>query len=382
MRAVLASLLVLAACQAQASPQPRRFTLPDGLRVSLREDPGRFLFRARLRLAVKPEDIPAGKEGLLQLALRMVDRGQAGHLSPEGFERLLGEDGIRLERHLSAHAITWTLLCRDRDQDRAMGLLADRILRPVLDPGTLETERVACWAAQARRAPWEALLPDSPPAPTELGLGRISLEDLEAFLHRVFRPDRAVLALEGDLGLEQAKALVMLSFGTWTSAPGPTPGPGPAGAGPGTPPAPSTAQGGLALAPVPIGLPPALRDLVTLWLADQPALAAAWLPPAPDGTLRLQMPADGDLPERIAALRATPPDTAELDHLKSAWAGALQVRSLHPGALLQEDVRAVLGTSARPGDVAAVTLAQFQDALQRWLAPANLRWLPAEAATR
>lgn len=382
MRAVLASLLALAACRAQAGPQPRRFTLPDGLRVSLREDPGRFLFRARLRLAVKPEDIPAGQEGLLQLALRMMDRGQAGHLSPGGFDRLLGEDGIRLERHLSAHAITWTLLCRDRDQDRAMGLLADRILRPVLDPGVLETERMACWAAQAHRAPWEALLPDRPPAPTALGLGRISFEDLETFLHRVFRPDRAVLALEGDLGLEQAKALVMLSLGTWTAASGPPPASGPAPAAPAAPPAPGAAEGGLALAPVPTGVSPALRDLVTLWLADHPALATAWLPPAPDGTLRLQRPAGGDLPARFAALRAAPPDAAELDHLKSAWDGALQVRSLHPGALLQEDVRAVLGTSARPGDVAAVTPAQFQDALQRWLDPAHLRWLPAEAATR
>ena len=209
-RWVPAALLALAASGGVAQALPHRFDLPGGLKVSLREDPERVLFRARLRVDLRPGDVPAGQEGLAQLALRLIDRGRAGHLRPAAFDRALDESGIQLTRRLTARAITWDLVCRNRDQDRALALLADRVLRPVMDPSMLDPERLACWReAQPDLAMPEARLQaaldlEGPPPLTEAGLGRVAFKDVEAFRDRVFRPDRAELLLEGDLGLEQA----------------------------------------------------------------------------------------------------------------------------------------------------------------------------------
>ncbi|HEX9008998.1 MAG TPA: hypothetical protein VF804_01435, partial [Holophagaceae bacterium] len=189
-----AALLLAGSPRLAAQPPVRTFTLPGGLRVVLREDQGRLLFRARLRLALHPGDLPAGKEGLATLALRMLDRGEAGQLPPAAFDRALDEGGIRLTRALSADALTWELVSRSRDQDRALGLLANRILRPVLDPAALEPERLACWRDQeAALASPEARLRSAlgvagPPAATEQGLGQLTFADLETFLRRVLRP--------------------------------------------------------------------------------------------------------------------------------------------------------------------------------------------------
>ena len=394
MRTALAALLALAPALLHAQAPARHFTLPDGLRLSLREDPARALFRVHLRVALHPGDIPPGQEGLLQLALRMMDRGQAGHLGPTAFDRLLDEGGIQLTRRLSARAITWELVCRNRDQDRALGLLADRILRPVLDPEALETERLACWQAetQALATPQgalaRALRVGEPPAPTELGLGRLSFTDLETFLGRIMRPDRAVLALEGDLGLEQAKALVLLSFGTWTAPPAtpqttPSAPPG-AGSTPANRPVPGMVPRVEAAAPPPAGLAPALRDLARLWLAGCPPLAPYWLPPAPGGSLRFRAdPPAGSpasaaqtaLQAQLAQILAAGVTTTGLNQAKAAWAGTRQLRTLHPEAQLDADVRNVLGDDAQPDAVAAVTPDQLQAALRQWLAPSNLRWV-------
>jgi predicted Zn-dependent peptidase len=351
-----------------------------------------LLFRARLRLELRPGDIPAGQEGLARLTLAMMDRGMAGHLQPGAFERVLDEAGIRIQRRLSTDAITWDVVCRNRDQDRALGLLADAIIRPVMDPGRLPSEALACTQAAAQEAATPegrlrvALGLNGPPQPTEASLKRLGFAQVEAFRGRVFRPDRAALALEGDLGLEQAKALAILSFGTWTT-------PSPAPAAPVAPlPAPHSTEparisGTLEVpraevaAPLPQDLAPALRDLVLFRLAGDPPLASRWLPPTEEFTLRFRaIPAPGsspgqaldDLRRTLASISATPPSATDLDRIKAAWAGSRQVETLHPAARIQEEVRELLGEAARPEAVAAVTPEQLQAALQRWLAPAVL----------
>jgi predicted Zn-dependent peptidase len=388
----LAAVLLLAGTPRLAAQAPTRtFTLPDGLRVVLREDQGRLLFRARLRLALRPGDLPPGKEGLADLALRMMDRGEAGQLGPAAFDRALDESGIRLTRTLSADALTWDLLSRSRDQDRALSLLANRVLRPVLDLAALEPERLACWRDQeASLASPEARLRaalglDGPPPATEQSLGQLTFADLETFLRRVLRPDRALLVLEGDLGLEQAKALVLLSLGTWTGAPLPPDPPVPSA--PAAPaavriPAPGEPLRIEAAVRPPADLDPALRELVLLLLRNDPRLAGLLAPEAPGGTLRFTLRAPGldvdaalaILRDRLAALAPGGCTAADLDRARTAWAEARRVRLLHPEALLAGDLQEAEGLAARPGAVAAATPEALRAAMVRWLDPARIRW--------
>lgn len=388
---VQAAVLFLAAASLTAQPPLRTFTLPNGLRVVLREDQGRLLFRARLRLALRPGDLPPGREGLADLALRMLDRGEAGHLGAAAFDRALDDGGIRLERSLTADALTWDLVSRSRDQDRALGLLADRLLRPVLDPSALEPERLACWRDQEAALASPAARLDAalglggPPPATEQSLGQLAFADLETFLRRVFRPDRALLVLEGDLGLEQARALVLLTLGTWTGEAAPA---GPAAPAAPLPPLPARiADPGAALrveaaVPPPGNLDPALRDLAVLLLRHDPTLADVLVREAPGGTLRFTLRAQAPgadaalaaLRARLAALAGRGCSEADLDRAKAAWTEAQRVLALHPEALLARDLQDAEGRAARPEAVAAATPAALGAALAGWLDPARIRW--------
>ena len=379
-----------------------RFRLDNGLRVILREDQGRRLFRARLKVALRPDDIPSGQEGLADLTLRMMALGEAGHLNPTSFDRALDDSGIRLTRTLSADAITWEVISRGRDQDRAMGLLADHLLRVVMDPSALEPQRLVCWRQQEEAlASPEARLRAAlglggPAAATEQSLGLLTFKDLEAFRQRAFRPDRTVLALEGDLGLEQAKALVILSFGPWAGANLPSLAPhsgAPGPVSPATSPAPVPARianPGAPLrievaAPLPKGLSPALRDLAILLLRSDPALATITRiePAGPRAVLRFSLavptgvPADRALAElrgRIDHLRQRAFTEADLARAKAAWAAGQQIRTLHPEALLADDLLALEGDHTQPVDIEGTTASALNGALAQWLDPARFKW--------
>lgn len=391
---VLPAALLFAAASGCAQAQVQRFVLPNGLRVLLREDQGRLAFRARLRLDLRPGDVPPGLEGLIPLTLRMLDRGSAGHLDPAEFDRALDDGGIQLSRHVSPEALVWDLASRGRDQDRALALLGDRVMRPILDPGTLEAERLACWRSQeASLATSEARVRaalglEGSPAGTESSLGRITFPDILGLLQRVFRPDRALLVLEGDLGLEQAKALALLSLGTWAAGPQPpeaaaasapaAPPPGPARI-----PEPGASLRIEAAAPPPADQDRALGDLLRILLPNDPALAGLLRPEAPRGTLHfvarpaLATGAEGALAAlrgQIAALARRGFTESDLDRARTAWTEARRVRLLHPDALLEEALDQAEGRAATPEAVAAATSAALNAALARWLDPARLRW--------
>ncbi|MBP7619200.1 MAG: insulinase family protein, partial [Geothrix sp.] len=225
-RLLLAGLAATLALQAQPSPQ--RFTLPNGLRVVHLEDHEHPLVRVRLHLSLEPGDTPVDHQGLALLAMRMFQHSDAADLKAESFDRLLDDSGIRLSSTAEPGALEWRLAARSRDQDRALGLLADRLLRSIFDPMVLEAQRLACWrqAEQLDALPFQrleaALLVPPGARPTLASLGAITLENLLAFRARVIRPDRALLLIHGDVGLEQAKRLVLLSLGSWTAQEPPT----------------------------------------------------------------------------------------------------------------------------------------------------------------
>jgi hypothetical protein len=131
--------------------------------------------------------------------LRLLDRADRGDRKILECDRDLEAQGIQLVSTASPEGLDWHLLARSRDQDRSLGLLGDLLLRPILDPGAWKNPCGVSW------------------------------KELQAFSRKILRPDRAILVLQGDLGLEQAKQLALLSLGTWTASPmAPPPPPPPA----------------------------------------------------------------------------------------------------------------------------------------------------------
>ena len=280
MRILLPILLVSLALQAQPRVQP--FVLPNGLRVFHLEDHEHPLVRARLHLDLTPADTPAGLEGLSALALRMFQASGSVEGKADDFDQLLEGSGIQLTRAATPTGLAWQVVARSRDQDRALGLLAENLLRTVFDPATLWRQAAACWqdqeplgaSPQVRLRRVLAVAPGE--RPTQASLSAINLEDLIAFRGRVFRPERAVLVLHGDLGLEQAKRLVLLNLGSWV---GPAlPAAKVAARPPAAPevpvrlPAPGTSLTLQAVAPPPPELAPEVLALLDLLVPGDPLL--------------------------------------------------------------------------------------------------------------
>ncbi|WLT31159.1 pitrilysin family protein [Geothrix sp. PMB-07] len=397
MRALLLTCLATAlSLQAQAKVQA--FILPNGLRVLLLEDHEHPLVRVKLHLKVTVQDVPSGRQGLPQLALRMVSHSDAGGFKADELERFQEDAGIQLKAMAAPDGLDWQLSVRSRDQDRALGLLADRILRSLFDPGMLEEQREACWHEEEGRGVDPLLrlrqsLSQAPERrPTLTSLGTITWEDLLTFRARVFRPDHALLVLHGDLGLEQAKRLVLLSLGSWTpqetrSAP-PSPDPsaseGVQQASSGKPwplwiRVPGVGSRAQAVAPQPTETLPESAALLNLLVPGEPSLLPAWAA-AEAGCLVATDDAEVDaslaLPRllaRLEALRLRGFTQADLDRARTAWNAGPSLETLHPEAQMNRALQEALGRGADPDHMKALSLEQLNADLRRWFDPKNLR---------
>lgn len=394
MRALLLAGLAALTLPAQLAGQLRlqRFTLPNGLRVVHLEDHERPLVRARLHLLVAADDTPTGRQGLAPLALRMVNHSDAAGLKADVFDRFVEEAGIQLTASLTPGGLEWRLLTRSRDQDRAFGLLADRLLRTVFDPAVLELQKQACWRAEEGHEASpdtrlrRALVSEAGSRPTLAGLGAITLEDLLVFHARVFRPDRAVLVLHGDLGLEQAKRMVLLSLGSWTAKePVPPFRSLPVATLPSQRaipevllriPAPGAALRLQATADRPGDVTPEAAALMGLLVPQDPALARVQVTVAAGSLVATLDAGPGDWPlfqERLGALRQRIFTQGDLDRARAAWEAGRVLESLDPGLRMDAAFAEVEGRQVQATRLQALTPADLTTALRRWLEPARLR---------
>lgn len=384
-------LPILAVLSLQAQPQVQAFVLPNGLRVVHLEDHEHPQVRVRLQLRLDPADTPPGLQGLPLLALRMLEHSDAGELKVEDFDRLLEGSGIQLTQTLTTDSLEWQFSARSRDQDRALGLLADRLLRTIFDPSTLELQRLACWQDELRmdaspRLRLRRILGSEPGTrPTVASLGAITLADLLTFKARVFRPDRAVLGIHGDLGLEQAKRLVLLSLGSWTApAPAPpyraVPVPGPALLDePVRISAPGTSLRIQAVIPPPQELQLETAALLGLLIPGEAALAPVQIT-LEDSVLVATLDAAAPTPnpwtllqERLQALRQRGFTQAELDRARSVWLARRSLGALHPEALLAAALAEVRDRRIALDRMNTLSLETLNTGLRLWLDPAKIR---------
>jgi hypothetical protein len=394
-RALLAGLAATLALQAQ--PIPQRFTLPNGLRVLHLEDHEHPVVRVRLHLSLEPGDTPAGHQGLPLLAMGMFLHSDAADLKAEAFDRLLEDAGIQLSAATGPASLEWRLAARSRDQDRALGLLADRLLRTVFDPMVLETQRLACWrqTEQLDAPPFlrleTALRQDPGARPTIASLGAITLEDLVAFRAKVMRPDRALLLIHGDVGLEQAKRMVLLSLGSWTTQEPTPPMERPAGAT--QPPGAKTTAGPLqvpmrgtglriqAALPRPVGLSAEAASLVALLVPGEPTLFPASIDGRQDcllatldaGPRTTWAEGVSQLQSRLEAFRQRGFNASDLARARAAWTAGRSLASLNVEAQLDGALAQASGLAATQERMQALTLDQLNAALRAWLEPGRAR---------
>lgn len=213
-------LSLLLPCALAAAPAPetwREFRTPSGLRVVLESRHERPLVRLELRVAWRTVDVPSGGCAS-DLLCAVLERCGAGGVSRFVLERTLADRGLKLGLAGGRQTLAWSMVADSQDQEDAFAFLAHAVFRPSLAEGisaALQDSKSSVTPEDVFRAGL-----DFP----RRGITICDLDSaaLHALYRRLVRPEHAVLVIQGDLSLAQARQLVLLSFGTWAPAPEPS----------------------------------------------------------------------------------------------------------------------------------------------------------------
>jgi predicted Zn-dependent peptidase len=347
----VALVLALGAAPAAArvpafeAPRPIERTLENGLRVVV--VPRDQLPLVQISLAVPAGSVadPAGQEGVAALTAQMLRRGTTSRTA-EDFAAAVERLGGVVTSSATREASVLSGVFLARDLEAGLELLSDATVSPSFDPREFELARAAATRAvlQTQGLPpalgdehaWAAALAGHPygrsPLGTTRSLAGLSRDAVRAFHRDRWRPDRAVLAIAGQVDPERAFALARDWFSRWAGI-------------------------SLAAPAVPAAVPtPSPR----VTLVDMPGLAASEI------RLALVLPGRTAAQVDAAALAASAFAGAAGSRLADAvppWGGGgaprTGVTTLRDGALLLVAVTA-------PADSAATIAGRLRAALRRF----------------
>jgi zinc protease len=402
-------------------PTPVIRTLPNGLRVAVFQDHRLPLVQMQLLLpagGAQDAQETSGAANATALLLRGGTTSRTAEAFAADVDFLGGSISASATRDYST--VSGTFL--SADFDAGLELLADAVVNPIFP--SEEVDRLRAQAAEqllpARRNPateaddrlWALAFQGHPYGRSTLGtlgsLKRLDREAVRAFHRDVYRPDRAVLAIAGDVDPERVFAVANDRFGSWAGrAATPSRPPVPA------PPAAMRIQlvdrPGLARSEVRIGLVCPSRadpDALPLQVADYilgSGPSARFTRPLPAdgspssevrssyttlldaGLVSLRAVASNDsvaalvvgMRDELARMRTQPPSEAEVAAVRSTFENTYPLQFPTMGALIAQWLGAdFYGLTSVLMDryvenVRAVTAAQVAAAASRWLDPSR-----------
>lgn len=211
-----------------ADISPTKFTAPNGMTVLVLEQ--HFLPIVEIHALIKTGSAqdPPEKAGLANLVASLLDEGTATRSSKQLAEQIDfvgGSLGAKADEDFTT-ASARTL---KKDIDLGFTLLADILQRPAFPKQEFERVRSQILGEiisdnddpghVAMKAFHQLVFPNHPyrwPVNgTEETLGKITLADVQAFYAKEYLPNQIILAIVGDVTVEQATALVQTHFGSW-----------------------------------------------------------------------------------------------------------------------------------------------------------------------
>lgn len=210
-------------------PTPEVSKLETGLRVAVFPDHRLPIIQIQLLIPAGITAEPVAKSGVAYLTGQSLRAGSASR-SAEVFgadlERLGGSFNVTVGRDY----VTVSGAFLARDLDAGLELVADAATHPVFPP--LEVDQIKREAAggllqgllnpgtSADERLWSLVFGSHPYGRPLIGtvesLPRITADDLRAFHRESYRPDRAVLAIAGDVTPARALAAAGEWFGAWS----------------------------------------------------------------------------------------------------------------------------------------------------------------------
>jgi zinc protease len=230
-------VLTLAPASAPAAPIAHREVLPNGIVLLVAERPGVPIVATRVFLRAGAAFEPSGRAGLANLTGALVARGTAKRTGPE-IDAAIEFVGGSLEAGAGRDGLTASLSVLKRDLTLGLDLLADVVLAPAFPPEEL-TRKVAQIQAAIKRSEEDPntvagralarLIYAGHPYATPVegtieSVGKLTRDDVVAFYRGHARPDTTIIAVAGDVTVDEARREILKRFGGWTkpSAPAPT----------------------------------------------------------------------------------------------------------------------------------------------------------------
>jgi len=243
---LLAAALSLAASGAAqtawAAALGQREALPNGMVLLVAEQKAVPIVTVSLLLRAGAVLDPPDKPGVANLVAQMMTQGTKTRTAPqisEAIEFIGGSLSVDSGQELA----TISLSVLSKDLDLGLELLADVLLNPVFNQADLQRKinEVVAGIKRDQEDPgtvsWQAFLAlvygshpfGRPVEGTEQSVPTITRDDLVKFHDAYFRPNQAILAVVGDVGVADLKSRLQARLGAWQpGGPAITPPPAPA----------------------------------------------------------------------------------------------------------------------------------------------------------
>ncbi len=216
-------------------PEVAHTRLENGLEIYVYEDPSAPLVSVNLWYRVGSRDEPVGRRGMAHLMEHMMFKGSA-RVAPEEHARIIQRVGGFSNAYTTTDATVYWDKVPSSQLELALALEAERMANLEITEEKLATEREVVkeeFRAALQNNPighaldrfhaW--MFAGTPYAWTPGGaiedLDQVSVEDLQEFYRRHYRPSNAVLVVAGDTRLEEVEALARRHFGPIEGGPAP-----------------------------------------------------------------------------------------------------------------------------------------------------------------
>jgi zinc protease len=229
-------LLAVGPAPAPAAPIAHREVLPNGLVLLVAERPGVPIVAVRVFSRAGAAFEPRDRAGLANLTGALLTRGTAKHTGPE-LDSTIEFVGGSLEGGAGRDGLTTSLSVLKRNLALGLDLLAEVVLSPTFPEEEL-TRKVAQIQAAIKRSEEDPntvagralsrLVYRSHPYGTPVegtiqSVGKLTRDDVVAFHRRHVRPDSTIVAVVGDVTVDEARREVVKRFGGWARPATPVP---------------------------------------------------------------------------------------------------------------------------------------------------------------
>lgn len=207
---------------------PTKVLAPNGMTVLVLEQ--HFLPIVEIHAMVKAGSAqdPPDKAGVANLVASLLDEGTTTRTSKQLAEQIDFVGGS-LEAKASEDFTTASARVLKKDIDLGFTLLADMLQHPAFHKQEFERIRTQLLGEMAsdNDDPGHVAMKAFnqlvfynhpyrwPVNGTEETLARVTLADVQAFYQREYQPSQVILAIVGDVTVDQATALVQTHFGNW-----------------------------------------------------------------------------------------------------------------------------------------------------------------------